>query len=76
MPVKTKKPQPKVMFQLFVQDHSGDHNLEAVFDSRDPAWDQVEQIRADGGYWTAKGADQIFVPWHRVDFARITEVKK
>ena len=55
---------------VFIQDHSGEHNGECTFDDLDYAKGFVEDIRKSGGYWS----DLVFVPWHRIDFIELTEV--
>jgi hypothetical protein len=68
------KAKPKKV-TLFVQDRSGNHNLELEYSMRDLALSELNSIHERGGYWTRDGDDSIsiFVPWHRVDFARINE---
>jgi hypothetical protein len=65
-----------VKFQFFVQDHSGEHNLERDCASRAVADLHFRRVRDGGGYWTeGRDGEEVFVPWHRVDFIRITEIK-
>jgi hypothetical protein len=65
-----------VKFQFFAQDHLGDHNLEKEFDSVKAANQQFRYIREDEGYWTAgRNGEEVFVPWHRIDFIRITKIE-
>jgi hypothetical protein len=65
------KPEPRII--LFIQDHAGNHNFEEECFMRDVAKAEFERIRKAGGYWTKDGDDDIFVPWHCVDYARIKE---
>jgi hypothetical protein len=54
-------------FQLFIQDQEGNNNYEKDFLSREIAMSELGYIRSAGGYWTG----DTFVPWHRIDFARV-----
>lgn len=56
---------------LWIQDHSGDNNYEANYGNRSLAEKALDAIKDNGGYYTTDSHDRrIFVPWHRVDFAR------
>lgn len=57
---------------LFIQDRCGDHNFDATYITRMAAESALERFRTVlGGYWTD---EDVFVPWHRVDFAKIEEL--
>jgi hypothetical protein len=58
---------------LFIQNLSGDYNFEREYPTTEEALQAVELFRLGGGYVTEEG--NVFVPWHRVDFARLTEVE-
>jgi hypothetical protein len=58
---------------LFIQEHSGDFNLEKEYTDRDAAERSLMHFEDSGGYWIDEGT--VYVPWHRVDFARIDEVE-
>ena len=58
---------------LYIQDCSGDHNLETILPNNDVLSARVEVgvIKNRGGYWTKDRYDRdVFVPWHRIDFIR------
>lgn len=70
---------PKVT--LFIQDVEGDHNFERVFSGGNDARAALYDIKDDGGYWTEKKngetgeiTERIFLPWHRISFARIEPI--
>jgi hypothetical protein len=58
---------------LFIQEHRGDFNFEKEYVNRDAAERTLMFFEDSGGYWTEDGA--VYVPWHRVDLARIEEVE-
>ena len=71
MPKAKTKPAPEPGVVLFIQDHSGDYNLERNYYTRETAMEAFNQIRTYGGYWMNDG--EVFVPFYRVDFVRITD---
>lgn len=60
--------------KIFVQERSGDHNLEIeLVGSEEPSvfLTYVRALRDSCGYFV-KGDDgkQVFIPWHRIDFIK------
>jgi len=58
---------------LFIQERSGDFNLEQEFTHSSGAHHELHSIRSNQGYWVNVGGQSesdVFIPWHRID--RIT----
>lgn len=59
---------------LFIQDNAGDHNFEQEYPDTATAQCLLATIEKSGGYWSEdRYGNVVYVPWHRVDFARITK---
>jgi hypothetical protein len=62
--------------RFFIQDRSGNNNLDIRLDSSDIARNLIQTIRTDGGYeieYDSITDDFKFVPWHRIDFIEVTD---
>jgi len=55
---------------VFIQDRSGDYSGEGIFSSHEHAKLYIRDIQKVGGYWSK---DDVFIPWHRIDYIKIKE---
>jgi hypothetical protein len=63
-----------VRVNLFIQDESGDHNFDGEYLNALFAWEEMCRFQKNGGYYTEDNT--VFVPWHRVNYARIEEIEE
>ena len=62
------------MYELFIREHYGDHNLREKFQAIGEAGNRINKIREAGGYWVTderKPDRMIFIPWHSVEYASV-----
>ena len=59
---------------VFIQERSGDYNLEREYVTFSYLSEVVESIQRQGGYYTEgeQEGKKAFIPWHRID--RIEEL--
>lgn len=57
---------------LFIREANGDNNYKGEFPTVAAAKEALAQFRIGGGYWLiGKNRHEYFIPWHRVNYARI-----